>query len=127
MKKDQKKKRILVVDDEDQICNVIRKILSQEGYHILTALNGEEALDHLKKTPVDLVLVDLKMPVMDGLEMLKQARALQGNLKAILLTAYGTASSARDALFLGVYDFLTKPFDIELLKKVVREALDEKR
>lgn len=121
------KKRILIVDDEEQICKVIRKILSNEGYHILTALNGEEALKHLKKNRIDLALVDLKMPVMDGLEMLKQARALRKNLKAILLTAYGTASSARDAMVLGVYDFLTKPFDIELLKKVVREALGEKR
>lgn len=127
MKTNQKKKRILVVDDEEQICRVIRKILSQDGYHILIALNGEEALKHLRKNRIDLALVDLKMPVMDGLEMLKQARALRKNLKAILLTAYGTASSARDAMALGVYDFLTKPFDIELLKKVVREALGEKR
>lgn len=127
MKSHPKKKCILVVDDEVKICGIIQKVLSQEGYHILTAFSGEEALKKLKKTPVDLILVDLKMPAMDGLEMLKQARAIQKNLRAVLLTAYGTASSARDAMALGVYDFLTKPFDNQLLKKVVKEALGANR
>lgn len=127
MKSNQKKKYILVVDDEVQICNIIQKVLSQEGYYILTAFSGEEALKQLRKTPVDLILVDLKMPAMDGLEMLKQARAIQMNLRAVLLTAYGTASSARDAMALGVYDFLAKPFDNQLLKKVVKEALGANR
>ena len=120
-----KKKSILIVDDEEQICRIIQKVLSQEGYLTSTALSGEEALKQLKKTPVDLVILDLKMPSMDGLEMLKRARRFQKKLRAILLTAYGTASSAREAMNLGVYDFLTKPFDNQLLKKVVREALSE--
>lgn len=127
MKGHQKKKCILVVDDEVQVCNVVKKVLSQEGYRILTAFSGEEALKQLKRTPVDLILVDLKMPTLDGLETLKQARAIQTNLKAVLLTAHGTASTARDAMFLGVDDFLTKPFDNQLLKKVVKEALGAKR
>lgn len=122
-----KKKSILVVDDEEQICNVIKKVLLQEGYQIFTAFNGEKALSQLKKNPVDLMLVDLKMPSMNGLELLKQARAIQKNLKSILLTAYGTASTAREAMLLGVYDFLTKPFDNQLLKKVVKETLGEQR
>ncbi len=126
MKGHQKKKCILVVDDEVQVCSVVKKVLSQEGYHILTAFSGEEALKQLKKTPVDLILVDLKMPALDGLETLKQARVIQTNLKAVLLTAYGTAANARDAMLLGVYDFLTKPFDNQLLKKVVKEALGAK-
>lgn len=116
-----------MVDDEPQICAVIQKILFQEGYHVLTALSGSEALKQLKKTPIDLILIDLKMPVMNGLEVLKEARALQMNLKAIFLTAYGTTSAARDAMFLGVFDFLTKPFDNKLLKKVVKEALGEQQ
>ncbi len=120
-----KKKTILIVDDEEQICNLIKKVLLQEGHQIFTAFNGEKALSQLKKSPVDLILVDLKMPAMNGLELLQQARSLQKNLKSILLTAYGTASAARSAMFLGVFDFLTKPFDIQLLKKVVKEALDD--
>ncbi len=126
MKTAPKKKRILVVDDEEQICRVIQKILSQEGYDVLTALGGEEALKHLKETFVDLILVDLKMPTMDGLELLRQGSRIQKKLKSILLTAYGTVSSAREAMMLGVYDFLTKPFDNQLLKKVVKEALGDK-
>lgn len=127
MENNQKKKRILVVDDEVQICNLIKKMLLQEGYQIFTAFSGEEALNQIKKNSMDLMLVDLKMPSMNGLELLQQARDLQKNLKSILLTAYGTASSARDAMFLGVFDFLTKPFDIKLLKKVVKEALGDQR
>lgn len=127
MKKNQKKRSILVVDDEKQIGKMVQKILSQEGYQVSTAISGEEALKHLGQAAVDLILVDLKMPVMNGLEFLKAARMLQKNLKAILLTAYGTAASAREALLLGVYDFLTKPFDNRLLKKVVKEALGAKR
>jgi len=127
MKRDPKKKTILVVDDEEQICNLIKKVLLQEGYQIFTAFNGEEALSQLKKSPMDLMLVDLKMPVMNGLELLQQARTIRKNLRSILLTAFGTASSARDAMFLGVFDFLTKPFDIHLLKKVVKEALGDQR
>lgn len=127
MKKTPKKKTILIVDDEEQICNVIKKVLLQEGYQIFTAFNGKTALGQLKKWPVDLMLVDLKMPAMNGLELLQQARGLQKNLRSILLTAYGTASSAREALFLGVFDFVAKPFDIRLLKKVVREALGDER
>ena len=127
MKTNQKKKCVLIVDDEEQICKVIKKVLLQEGYQIFTALDGEQALSQLKKNLMDLMLVDLKMPSMNGLELLKQARVIQKNLKSILLTAYGTASAAREAMFLGVFDFLTKPFDIHLLKKVVKEALDVKR
>jgi len=125
MKNNQKKKCILVVDDEVQICNLIKKVLLQEGYQIFTAFDGGKAIHQLKKNPVDLMLVDLKMPSMNGLELLQEARGIQKHLKSILLTAYGTASAARSAMFLGVFDFLTKPFDIQLLKKVVKEALDD--
>ncbi|MDI6807464.1 MAG: response regulator [Candidatus Eisenbacteria bacterium] len=127
MKSSQKKKRVLVVDDEVQICNIVQKVLSREGYHIVTALSGDEALKQLEKTAVDLILVDLKMPGMDGLEMLRQARDIQGSLRAVLMTAYGTASSARNAMALGVCDFVAKPFDNRLLKKVVKEVLGADR
>lgn len=127
MKNKPKKKCILVVDDEEQICNVIKKVLLQEGYQVFTALSGEEALSQLKISFIDLMLVDLKMPSMNGLQLLKQARTIRKNLKSILLTAYGTSSAAREAMFLGVFDFLAKPFDVQLLKKVVKEALGEQR
>jgi DNA-binding NtrC family response regulator len=125
MKKTKKKKNILVVDDEKQVCTIIQKVLIQEGYNVLTALSGDEALKQLKKSAVDLIMVDLKMPFMDGLETLKKAHRLQTNLRAVLLTAYGTASVVRDAMSLGVCDFLAKPFDNQLLKKVVKENISD--
>lgn len=122
-----RKRRILVVDDEIAICRTIQKILVREGHEVLIASQGEKALKKLKENLVDLMIVDFKMPVMDGLEVVRQARTIQKNLKAIFLTAYGTAASAREALLLGVTDFITKPFDNRLLKKVVQEALHAKR
>lgn len=104
---------------------MVQKVLSKEGFKVLIASSGEAALKQLKKTPIDLILLDLKMPVMDGLEMLKCARTIQKNLKAIFLTAYGTVAAAREAMTLGVFDFITKPFDNQLLKKIVKEAFGE--
>lgn len=121
--KERNKKYILVVDDEVGIGKVIKKVLSRDGYHVFIASSGEDGLRQLEESAVDLLLVDLKMPTMSGLEMLRQARATHKNLRAILMTAYGTVSSARKAMFFGVYDFLTKPFDNRLLRKVVKEAL----
>jgi DNA-binding NtrC family response regulator len=118
------KSHILIVDDEKEICNIIQKILSSEGYQTQTANSGADAIKYLKTTLVDLMIVDIKMPNMDGLETLKQAHAIQKNLRAIFLTAYGTPPSAREALQLGAYDFIAKPFDNKLLKKVVKEVIN---
>lgn len=120
-----KKNKILVVDDEREICNILEKVLSQAGLQVITAFSGAEALRALKKTPVDLAVIDLKMAGLDGLETLKRLRELQKNLKAIILTAYGTATTARDAMGLGVYEFLTKPFDNKVLIKAVKGALSD--
>ena len=114
---------ILIVDDEAQILKILAKILSGEGYKTFTALSGAQALEHIKSNHIDLMVVDLKMPNMDGLETLKKAKEIQCDIRAILLTGYGTATSAREAMLLGVSDFIAKPFDNKVLKKLVREVL----
>ena len=118
---------ILIVDDEPELCDVLKKVLCKEGYRVLTATTGEKALALLKKEAIQLLLLDLKMPGMDGLEVLKKIH--QGFTKpapqVVILTAHSSLSSAREAMELGAIDYLTKPFDLDEVKAVVKEALSE--
>lgn len=118
--------QILVVDDEPALCNVLQKTLKKAGYRVLTATTGRKALSLLKKEKVHLLLLDLKMPTLGGLELLKKIRG-KGKMKnpvpAVILTAYGSLSSARLAMELGAVDYLTKPFDLDEVKSVVKEVL----
>lgn len=115
------KQTILVVDDEPKLCQILQKVLTQGGYEVLTETSGEAALCVFKKKPVHLILLDLKMPGMDGLEVLKKVREeKQGtSVPVVIMTAYGSASSAREALSLGAVDYLAKPFDLRELKSIV--------
>ena len=114
---------ILVVDDELNIRRVLERAFANEGYQVHTAENGHQALRLLAETPCDLMLSDVVMPDMTGLELLKRARQQHPNLQVVLMTAYGTIPAAVEAMRAGAYDFLTKPLDMERLRKVVRNAL----
>lgn len=118
--------QILIVDDEPELCKVLKKVLEKEGYRVLTATKGQKALSLLKKEKIHLLLLDLKMPDIGGLELLKRIRG-KGKIKnpvpAVILTAYGSLSSAREAMELGAVDYLTKPFDLDEVKSIVREVL----
>jgi len=117
------KKTILVVDDEKEICTVLSDNLSQEGYRVLTAYNGKKALELVKKEKPDLVLLDIRMPEMDGIEVLRRIKKMKKEIVVIMLTAYGTLETARKAMKLGAYDYITKPFDLFSLKSIVKEGL----
>jgi len=121
---------ILVVDDEPELCNVLKKVLTKEGYSVLIATSGQRALSVLKKRrDVRLILLDLKMPAIGGLDLLKKVKKSWGRRKipaVIILTAHGSLSSAREAMELGAADYLTKPFDLEEVKRAVKEALGER-
>jgi two-component system, NtrC family, response regulator AtoC len=116
--------RILVVDDEPNMLTLFKKVLGKEGYEIRTASSGEEALNWIEKEQYDLVISDLKMPGLDGLELLKKIKTLSPETLYIVLTAYGTIDSAVSAMKEGAYDYLTKPINNDEIKLVVKKALD---
>jgi DNA-binding NtrC family response regulator len=118
------KKRILVVDDEDSLRRVMQVQLQQSGYEVTTAASGGEAFERLTAAPVDLVLTDLKMPGMSGLELLKRIRAEYPEVIVILITAYGTVETAVEAMRSGAYDYITKPVNLDELKLVLSRALE---
>ncbi len=116
---------MLIVDDELNIRRVLERAFLKEGYHVHLAEGGHQALRILQETPVDVVLSDVVMPDMSGLELLKQIRADYPQTAVVMMTAYGTIPMAVEAIRAGAYEFLTKPLDLETLRKVVRNALLE--
>ncbi len=117
------KPTILVVDDETQISDLLRDFLTREGYQVLTAANGVEAISLGKENRLDLALLDLKMPGMDGIELFQKLREVKKDIGVIILTGYGTLKTAKQAMRLGAYDYLTKPFELGLVKSVIQKAL----
>jgi len=123
---------ILIVDDEKNICLTLSQALEVLGVEIDTALDGEGALVKLEKKEFGLILLDLRMPGMDGMEVLRRVREIRPNIRVIILTAHGTIESAVEAMKLGAVDFIQKPFSPDEIRELVsrvmdREKLDEKR
>ncbi|MFZ2446950.1 MAG: sigma-54 dependent transcriptional regulator [Syntrophobacteraceae bacterium] len=119
---------ILIVDDEEEMLHLLKRSLGPElKCEILAAGSGEEALRVLESTEVDLALVDMKMPGMDGLELLERIRADHPWLTVVMMTAYGSIDAAVQAIKLGAYDFLTKPFDHDVLVLNLNKALERSR
>ncbi|ABO50519.1 two component, sigma54 specific, transcriptional regulator, Fis family [Desulforamulus reducens MI-1] len=115
--------KILVIDDEEHMCWALEKGLMQEGYQVFTSTRGKHGLDIIRKETPSLVILDLKMPEMDGLEVLVKAKDLMPKLPIIMITAHGTIDTAIEAMKLGATDYITKPFDLDELKMVIRQAL----
>ena len=107
--------RILVVDDEEVICSILARRLTREGYSCMTAHNGKEALNYFYKDSFSLIISDIKMPEMDGIELLKKVKAVHPNMLVIIVTAYPEIDLALEAMRLGVYDLIIKPADLELV------------
>ncbi|MGH9621207.1 MAG: sigma-54-dependent transcriptional regulator [Bryobacteraceae bacterium] len=115
--------RILVVDDDESLRRVTQVQLEQAGFQTQTAADGSEALAALQKAPVQLVITDLKMPGMSGLELLRRIRAEYPEVVVVVITAYGTVESAVEAMRAGAYDYITKPVHPEELELVAKRAL----
>ncbi len=117
-------KTILITDDDASLRRVIEYNLSNRGYRLLLASNGEEALNIFKSEDVDIVVTDIKMEKMDGLELLENIKRLNSNVLVIMITAYGSVETAVKAMKLGAHDYITKPFDRDELQIVIEKALN---
>jgi two-component system, NtrC family, response regulator AtoC len=116
-------KRILIVDDELNMRLVLKAMLTKEGYEVFVAEDGLAALDVLKTTDIATIVTDLKMPRLDGMGLLNRVAQEYPSLPIIIITAYGTVNTAVDALKKGAFDYITKPFDQDDLRNVIRKAI----
>ena len=113
-----------MVDDELKMRRVLQIALEEEGHSVAEAKNGEEAIKVLSRTTFHLVIADMKMPVMDGMELLRRVRKIDEKLPVIMMTAYGTVATAVEAMKQGAYDYILKPFDMEEMKIIVSRAMN---
>jgi two-component system, NtrC family, response regulator AtoC len=116
--------RILIVDDEEMQRNLLEGFLSKQGYDVITAANGQEALAHFQELPIQLVLLDHRMPGMNGDEVLKRMKAINPFFYCIMITAFGTVQTAVEVMRLGAGDFLEKPVDLKALLEKIRLVED---
>jgi two-component system response regulator HydG len=120
------KAAVLVVDDEPGIADSLQKVLEREGLRVFTASSGAQALEVLRREPVALLLTDLLMPGMSGMDLLKASRSVSPETETILMTAYGTVENAVEAMKQGAYDFVTKPIKRAHVLQAVRKALEKR-
>ncbi len=117
---------LLIVDDEQSYRQLLTLVFEGGGHHIRTAMNGREALKMLAEEPADVIISDVKMPDMDGIELLRNVRELSPETGMIMMTAFASVETAREAFKLGADDFIQKPFDVEELKIIVKKAIERK-
>jgi len=120
-------KKILVVDDDLLLRDFLSETLNRSGYQVNLASTGEEALENIRKEDYDIILSDVRMPNMDGMELLKTTRNFLPDAKVVMMTAYGTVQNAVEAMKLGAYDYVMKPFSIDEIELVLKRALEHKQ
>jgi two-component system response regulator PilR (NtrC family) len=118
--------KILIVDDDRNIRELLEIMLTREGYDVKTAPDATKALNRCKKEKFDLILTDLRMPKVDGIEFLKAVKDISQETMVILITAYASPETAVSAMKEGAYDYVEKGFDIEDIKTIISGALDKK-
>ena len=117
---------ILVIDDEKNIREGLSMALEDEGYEVITAEDGKKGLEKALYDSVDLIITDLRMPLVSGEEILKKVVAELPSIPVIVLTGHGTVELAVEAMRIGAYDFLTKPLDLDRLFRLVKRALENR-
>ncbi|MEK7825186.1 MAG: response regulator, partial [Nitrospirota bacterium] len=119
------KGKVLVVDDDQEMCELIHDLLIEDGEMVEITTNGKEVLRLVSDGDFDLVIVDLVMKEMNGLELFRQIKEIRPDSAVIIITAFGTIESAIEAMKLGAYDYITKPFKNEEIKLVTQKAINE--
>jgi two-component system response regulator PilR (NtrC family) len=119
--------RILVVDDEPSMREMLRIVLRRDGYDVVVAASGQEAIQHLQGAPFDLLLSDIRMPDTSGVDVLRAAKQVDSDLVAFMMTAFASTESAVEAMRLGASDYFTKPFNMDELRLKVRRHLETRR
>ena len=117
--------RVLIVDDEELIRDSLKKSATEEGYEVFLSKNGKEALKFVEEVAVDLVLLDLKLPDMNGIDVLKRIKEIDEDLLVIIITGYASVESAVKAIKIGAYDYIKKPFKADSIKLILKLALDK--
>jgi len=121
------KGRILIVDDEKNMREVLEIFLRNEGYNVSVADSGERAVEAMRHDIFDLVITDMKMPGMSGIDLLKNIKQISPETIVVIITAYGTTESAVQAMKLGAYDYIQKPFEMDDIRLVVKNAIETQR
>ncbi|MEW6002442.1 MAG: sigma-54 dependent transcriptional regulator [Nitrospirota bacterium] len=121
------KGKILIVEDEKNMREVLKILLEGENYEVMSASDGLEGLSYIKNDIFDLVITDIKMPKVDGFELLKKVKEISPDTLVIMITAFGTTEIAIEAMKLGAYDYINKPFKIDEIRLIVKKAIEKKR
>jgi len=117
---------ILVIDDERSMREFLSIMLEREGYSVVTKDNGNDALEFISKNKYDLIITDIKMPKMSGIDILRESMALHPNTPVIMITAFASTEVAVEAMKLGAYDYITKPFNVDEIKIIIKNAIEKK-
>ncbi|MBI1910924.1 MAG: response regulator [Deltaproteobacteria bacterium] len=116
--------RILILDDDENICSFLRIFFEEEGCEVMTSLSAEEGLKKALEQRPDIVFVDLSIPEMGGIEVLRKLKKNNSNMAVVMITGFGTIEGAMKAMECGAHDYLTKPIDMDFMKEVVSCALN---
>lgn len=117
------KAKILIIDDDPDLLQVLEGKLGNEGYSVITACDGTEGIKKNDTSDPALIILDLKMPGMGGIEALRRIRKTDKDVIVIIFTGYGNVCTAKEAVDLNIYKYISKPFEIDVIKSVVKEAL----
>jgi DNA-binding NtrC family response regulator len=120
-----KKTKILVVDDEPDVVVLISSYLAEEGSKVYTATRPSQAIEYVQKYPIDLAIIDIAMPEMNGVELLKKLKQIKPDLEAIMISAYKDAEKVVEAFRAGVYDCIFKPFNLKYLRTAIMAKMIE--
>lgn len=119
--------KILVIDDEKIICHLLQDSLSDRGYTVTTAQSGSEALKKIEKESFDVVITDIRMPDITGIKVLEEMKKINSQTMVIIMTAFASVETAQEAIRLGAYDYVTKPFEKEEVNFAVKRAMEARK